>query len=76
MQLRINVNNVVLINVLDPVERLTVEEFVHHPFLSEHAPERTIRYCFVCTTFAPRLLQRLGMCSILCIALAAEHHLT
>nr|CAB3501299.1 unnamed protein product [Digitaria exilis] len=24
------------------VERLTVEEFVHHPFLSEHAPERTI----------------------------------
>ncbi|KAF8718781.1 hypothetical protein HU200_025084 [Digitaria exilis] len=27
---------------LNSVERLTVEEFVHHPFLSEHAPERTI----------------------------------
>ncbi|XP_066384482.1 serine/threonine-protein kinase ATG1c-like isoform X2 [Miscanthus floridulus] len=27
---------------LNSVERLTVEEFVHHPFLSEHAPERTL----------------------------------
>ncbi|GJN08334.1 hypothetical protein PR202_ga26243 [Eleusine coracana subsp. coracana] len=28
---------------LNSVERLTVEEFVNHPFLSEHAPERTVR---------------------------------
>ncbi|PWZ06489.1 Serine/threonine-protein kinase ATG1c [Zea mays] len=28
---------------LNSVERLTVEEFVHHPFLSEHAPEKTLR---------------------------------
>ncbi|XP_039786755.1 serine/threonine-protein kinase ATG1c-like isoform X3 [Panicum virgatum] len=27
---------------LNSVERLTVEEFVHHPFLSEQAPERTL----------------------------------
>ncbi|XP_062210718.1 serine/threonine-protein kinase ATG1c-like isoform X2 [Phragmites australis] len=27
---------------LNSVERLTVEEFVNHPFLSEHAPERTL----------------------------------
>ncbi|XP_066395701.1 serine/threonine-protein kinase ATG1c-like isoform X2 [Miscanthus floridulus] len=27
---------------LNSVERLTVEEFVHHPFLSERAPERTL----------------------------------
>ncbi|AQK43303.1 Serine/threonine-protein kinase ATG1c [Zea mays] len=27
---------------LNSVERLTVEEFVHHPFLSEDAPERTL----------------------------------
>ncbi|AQL07735.1 Serine/threonine-protein kinase ATG1c [Zea mays] len=27
---------------LNSVERLTVEEFVHHPFLSEHAPEKTL----------------------------------
>ncbi|CAL4930313.1 unnamed protein product [Urochloa decumbens] len=26
---------------LNSVERLTVDEFVHHPFLSQHAPERT-----------------------------------
>jgi hypothetical protein len=32
------------LTIIDPVERLTVEEFVHHPFLSEHAPERTLRY--------------------------------
>ncbi|KAK3147699.1 hypothetical protein QOZ80_3BG0285710 [Eleusine coracana subsp. coracana] len=28
---------------LNSVERLTVEEFVNHPFLFEHAPERTVR---------------------------------
>ncbi|KAL5209424.1 hypothetical protein ABZP36_005047 [Zizania latifolia] len=27
---------------INSVERLTVEEFVNHPFLSEHAPERTL----------------------------------
>jgi len=27
---------------LNSVERLTVEEFVHHPFLSEQAPDRTL----------------------------------
>ncbi|CAN6307160.1 unnamed protein product [Urochloa humidicola] len=27
---------------LNSVERLTVDEFVHHPFLSQHAPERTL----------------------------------
>jgi serine/threonine-protein kinase ULK/ATG1 len=42
IQLWVNINNAVLICVIDPVERLTVEEFVHHPFLSEHAPERTL----------------------------------
>ncbi|RLN40429.1 serine/threonine-protein kinase ATG1c-like isoform X1 [Panicum miliaceum] len=42
IQLWVNINNAVLICVIDPVERLTVEEFVHHPFLSEHAPDRTL----------------------------------
>ncbi|RLN19797.1 serine/threonine-protein kinase ATG1c-like isoform X1 [Panicum miliaceum] len=42
IQLWVNINNPVLICVIDPVERLTVEEFVHHPFLSEHVPERTL----------------------------------
>ena len=46
MQLWVNINNAVLICVIDPVERLTVEEFVHHPFLSEQAPDRTLRYFF------------------------------
>ncbi|CAN6320542.1 unnamed protein product [Urochloa humidicola] len=27
---------------LNSVERLTVDEFVHHPFLSQYAPERTL----------------------------------
>jgi hypothetical protein len=44
IQLSANINGAVLICVIDPVERLTVEEFVHHPFLSEHAPEKTLRY--------------------------------
>jgi len=56
MQLWVNINNAVLICVIDPVERLTVEEFVHHPFLSEQAPERTLRFFFVCTTFALTVL--------------------
>ena len=47
MQLWVNINNAVLICVIDPVERLTVEEFVHHPFLSEQAPERTLRFFFL-----------------------------
>uniref|UniRef100_A0A804R8I6 ATG1a/b/c MIT domain-containing protein n=1 Tax=Zea mays TaxID=4577 RepID=A0A804R8I6_MAIZE len=42
IQLSANINGAVLICVIDPVERLTVEEFVHHPFLSEHAPEKTL----------------------------------
>ncbi|PWZ17728.1 Serine/threonine-protein kinase ATG1c [Zea mays] len=43
IQLSANIKYIcVLICIIDPVERLTVEEFVHHPFLSEHAPERTL----------------------------------
>jgi serine/threonine-protein kinase ULK/ATG1 len=64
MQLWVNINNAVLICVIDPVERLTVEEFVHHPFLSEHAPERTLRYFFL--SALPLILRHLGLCLIFC----------
>jgi len=62
---------------LNSVERLTVEEFVHHPFLSEQAPDRTLRYFFfVCTTFS--LMTSWVMFNILQFAFAftAGHHLT